>query len=198
MLIMKILMVSVLAISMPLTWTADIFADAFGAKLALTGEFGLAKYFVDPDVNLPLSGASIEISGAYKWDNISYEISFLYSKALRGDINVDVVSITAGTRYTIPMDRFSPYFSFDIGPCWLFSKNKGVKTGYVLDTGIRPIIRYGAGIEYNLNRHFTLEPSVKYNFTVKRVYFHNPFLPHKHEDIFHYFSLNLGLKGWRD
>lgn len=179
---------------MLITWTADTFADAFEAKLALTVELGLAKYFVDPDVNLPLSGASIEISGAYKRNEISYGIGFQYSKVLRGEIDVDVISITAGTRYSIPMDGYSPYFSFDIGPCWLLSRNKeDAKTGYILDTGIRPVIRYGAGIAYNLNRYLILEPNIKYNFTVKRVYFHNPFLPHKHEDIFHYFSLNLGL-----
>jgi len=190
----KILIVSVLAISMPLTWTTDIFADAFEAKLALIGEPGIAKYFVDPDVNLPLNGACIGISGIYKRNDISYGISFQYSRVLRGAIDVDIVSITVGTRYTIPMERSSPYFSFDIGPSWLLSKNpKDAKTGYVLDTGLRPVIRYGAGIAYNLNRYLTLEPNIKYNFTVKRVYFHNPFLPHKHEDIFHYFSLNLGL-----
>jgi len=190
----KILIVSVLAISMPLTWSANTFADAFEAKLAFAGEFGFAKYFVDPDVNLTFSGAGIGISGIYKRNEISYGIGFQYSKVLRGEIDVDVVSITAGTRYSIPMDRCSPYFSFDIGPGWLFSQNKkDAKIGYVLDTGIRPVIRYGAGIAYNLNRYLTLEPNIKYNFTVKRVYFHNPFLPHKHEDIFHYFSLNLGL-----
>ena len=190
----KILIVSVLSISMSLTWTAYTFADAFDVKFSLTVEFGLAKYFVDPDVNLPLSGANIEISGAYKQNDISYGIRFQYSKVLRGDIEVDVVSITTGTRYSIPMDRYSPYFSFDIGPCWLFSQNKkDAKTGYVLDTGLRPVIRYGAGIAYNLNQYLILEPNIEYNFTVKRVYFHNPFLPHKHEDIFHYFSLNLGL-----
>ncbi|MBM3237936.1 hypothetical protein FJZ31_16730 [Candidatus Poribacteria bacterium] len=194
----KIVIVSVLAISISLTWATDTFADAFEAKLALTGEPGISKYFVAPDVNLPLSGANIEINGAYKRNDISYGISFQYSRVLRGAIDVDVVSITAGTRYSIPMNKYSPYFSFDIGPCWLFSRNKkDVKTGYVLDTGIRPVIRYGAGIAYNLNQYLTLEPNIKYNFTVKRVYFHNPFLPHKHEDIFHYFSFNLGLEGRR-
>ena len=194
----KTLIVLTLAVLSPIC-SISAFTDTFETKLVFTSEFGLAKYFVDPDVNLPISGASIEIGGAYSRSDISYGLGFQYSKVLRGDLDVEVISITAGTRYTIPKDRFLPYFSFDMGPCWLLSDDpKDDKTGYILDTGLRPLIRYGAGIDCDLNGYITLASSIKYNFTVKRVYFHNPFLPHKHKDVFHYFSLNLGLTGRRN
>lgn len=165
-------------------------ADGFTIKIKL----GIARVFVDPDVNLPLSGGLFEITGEREGDSVSYGIALHCFSVLRGEIDAKLFSLVFGAKYAILRGETSLHFSSYIGPSWLLSGRKSESsTGYLLETGFRPMLRYGLEMERELGERLTISPSLQYHFTVKRVYLHNPFLPHKHEDIFHYLSLNIGL-----
>jgi len=170
----------------------------------LGASLGYSRYFVDPDVDLNLSGLTLEM----KWVRLrkaTYPIwgfessekgfNFLYSKVLNGRIDVNDISLTYGRRYNFRKGRLCPYIGFDTGLSWLFSGRRvDEQSGYVLKTGIRPTLNINTGVYYDIKRYLTLGLNLKYSFSVKEVRLHNPFARHKHEDIFHYFTLGVDVK----
>jgi hypothetical protein len=168
---------------------------------SLAANVGYSRYFVDPEVGLTLMGITGELSwnfGKKKGDIFfkdflkAHDVTVTYSQVIRGAVDATGVGITYGRRYQFP----NLYFGFGVGPgsYWLFSRNSAdPRSGYRLDTGPRLYIYYLLGIRREISEHVALTFSIKYNFTVKRVYWHNPFTPHKHRDIFHYFTFIVGF-----
>lgn len=165
---------------------------------------GYSRYFVDPDVQLDLSGLTLDMKwgrvrkAAYPvWGLESSEkgISFIYSRASSGRIDANDFSLTYSKSYNFREGKLHPYMGFDAGLSWLASDKKVDElSGYTLDTGIRPCLNINTGVYYDIKRQLKLGLNLKYSFSVKRIYIHNPFARHKHEDIFHYFSLGLDVK----
>ena len=170
----------------------------------LGASLGYSRYFVDPDVDLNLSGLTMEMKwvrlrkATYPiWGFESSEKGFnlLYSKVLNGRIDVNDISLTYGRRYNFRQGRLHPYIGFNTGLSWLFSNRKvDEQSGYVLKTGIRPCLNINTGAYYDIKRYLKFGLNLKYSFSVKKVRLHNPFARHKHEDIFHYFSLGFDVK----
>ena len=110
------------------------------------------------------------------------------AKVLRGVIDVDDVYLTFGKRLRIPFETLEPNLGMGAGLHILFSNDKseerklhGARFGVTLDIGAA----------YKITDKIAIGPNIKYVFTVKRVYWHNPFVPHVHKDIFHYFIFNI-------
>ncbi|MBM3242206.1 DUF3179 domain-containing protein [Candidatus Poribacteria bacterium] len=105
------------------------------------------------------------------------------------------LKVTKGRRYNFREGRLHPYVGFDTGLSWLFSGRKVDKqSGYVLKTGIRPCLNINTGAYYDIKSYLKFGLNLKYSFSVKKVRLHNPLVRHKHEDIFHYFSLGFDMK----
>lgn len=171
-------------------------------KNNLDFSIGYSRYFVDPDAHLKLSGITGEVKKYFGGKNLDFlskgllyikEITFAYSTILEGRINASALSVSYGRRYEFP--RF--YFGFGVGPFsyWLFSnKKKDPHSNYSLDTGLRLNVYYIAGINITIKKNLSLSCNINYNYTVKKVYWHNPFAPHKHKDLFHYLTLSIGYR----
>lgn len=74
----------------------------------LSASLGFSRYFVDPDVDLDLSGLTWEMKWVRQrkatypiWGFESSEkgFNFLYSKVLNGKIDVNDISLTYGRRF---------------------------------------------------------------------------------------------------
>jgi len=169
-------------------------------KLTFEANIGYSRYFVDPDVDLKLTGITGDIRvhfGKKKLDLLSTglskvrEITLTYSQVFQGSIDAYAFGLSYGRRY-----EFSRlYLGYGVGPFsyLLLSSNKtDPQSGFTLDTGFRLHVYYLVGFKFTVLKH-ALTLSIKYNFTVKNVYFHNPFAHHKHEDIFHYFTFSIGF-----
>lgn len=176
--------------------------DTKEQRSTFEANIGYSRYFVDPDVDLKLSGVTGDIRwhfGKKKQDFLSKglfkvrEITLTYSQVFRGRIDVYAFSLSYGRRYEFRR----MYLGFGAGPYsfWVLSNNRTDRqSGYTLETGLRFHVYYLLGIKYAISENLALACGIKYNFTVKNVYWHNPFVPHKHEDIFHYFTFGIGLK----
>ena len=158
---------------------------------SITAEVGAGPFFVEPNAGLSLFGSGVEFkagrfSGLFGM-NVK-EISMGYAKVLRGSIDADDVYITFGERLRIPFETFEPHLGMGAGLHILFSNDKseerklhGARFGATLDIGVA----------YKVTDKIAIGPNIKYVFTVKKVYWHNPFAPHVHKDIFHYFIFNI-------
>ncbi|MBM3242203.1 hypothetical protein FJZ31_38535 [Candidatus Poribacteria bacterium] len=157
----------------------------------ITTEVGAGPFCVEPKAGLSLFGSGVELkagrfSGIFGM-NVK-EISMGYAKVLRGSIDADDIYIAFGKRLRIPFETLEPHLGMGAGLHILFSDDKseerklhGARFGATLDIG-------GA---YKITDKIAIGPNIKYVFTVKKVYWHNPFVPHVHQDIFHYFIFNV-------
>jgi hypothetical protein len=175
--------------------------DTHNNKSSFEFNLGYSRYYADPDVSLNLSG----ITGDVRWllgkkdlvflsKNLHKirEITFSFSKVFNGNIDASALGLSYGPRYEFQ----HLYLGFGFSPYsyLLFSNNKtDALSGFSLDTGFRLHVYYLVGFKYSaFGRIMTM--GIKYNFTIKDVYWHNPFAPHKHEDVFHYFTINIGVR----
>ncbi|MFC1726497.1 hypothetical protein ACFL4T_12820 [candidate division KSB1 bacterium] len=168
----------------------------------IRSSIGYSLFYVDPDVNLNLSGLTAEMrwnyhkKKQYLLNNPLFstrEITLGTSNVLFGNINANAVYLTYGHRYEFP----GIYYGYGLAPFtyWIFSdKKEDPVTGFILNTGNRFYIYYVFGFKIPIKKSLLLTFDVKYNYTIKNIYIHNPFTLHKHDDIFHYFSFNFGLK----
>ena len=190
-------------ITLLLSFVSTILAQNATKKngFLLGANLGYSRYFVDPDADLRLDGISGEINVflgkkrlvLFSKDLQKFrEITFTCSKVLHGNIDARAISLSYGSRYSFPRI----FYGYGFGPFsyLLLSNNKrDVESGYTLDTGLRLHAYFLTGFNYSITKKLTLTLSAKYNFTVKKIYLHNPFARHKHEDIFHYFTISFGV-----
>jgi len=161
---------------------------------------GFSRVSVDPDVDINLNGTTGEIRwffGRKKLDRLSrglsqvHELTFSATHVFTGKISTTAFGLSYGRRYEFP----SCYLGFGIGPFtyWLSSNQKtDPLSGYTLDTGLRLHVLYLAGLKIPV-KTVVLTLGFQYDFTIRHLYLHNPLKPHKHEDIFHYWTFNIGF-----
>ena len=162
---------------------------------------GIGRSYVDPDVKIELYGMTGEISWLFRREDLAAvhknlsqvnEITLSMTRILRGRIEASALGLSYGRRYEFP----SCYLGFGVGPfSYYLSSNQrsDQSTGYTLDTGWRLHVATFAGFKIPAAERFDLTFGIQYDFTIKHLYWHNPLRPHKHEDIFHYWTFNLGL-----
>ena len=168
----------------------------------LKSAVGFSLFYVDPDIDLNLSGITAEMRWNYNKKKQYFlnnqpfgtsEITLGTSNVLNGKIKANSLYIAFGRRYEFPRI----YYGYGFAPFtyWIFSDKKSdPDTGYTLDTGKRIYVYYLFGIKIPIKKSLLLTFDVKYNFTIKKLYLHNPFTRHKHEDVFQFFSFNFGFK----
>jgi hypothetical protein len=161
-----------------------------------------SRYIVDPDAGLNLWGLTGEVRLQFDREIdsmlsrqvvLSREITLGCTKVLRGDIDALLVGLTYGPRFDF--SRF--HHGFGAGPftSYMFSDRKtDVASGYTLKTGWRFEAYYYVGVKLPVTVEYTITMDLKYNFTVQRVKWHNPFVSHKHDDMFSSLSLHVGVR----
>lgn len=200
---MKIGIILLMATFMLSAIVANVFAqeEPENRNRAFKFNIGISRYYVDPDIDLELAGISGEIGILFSRDKLDFisknllqfrEITLEFTKVLKGNIDVFSFGLAYGSRYDFP--RF--YLGFGAAPFtyYLYSTKKtDPQTGYSVKTGFRLNVYYIFGIKCTITEKSVLAFQFKYNFTVYDVRWHNPFVPHKHEDIFHYFTVSVGV-----
>ncbi len=164
-------------------------------------DIGFSRAFVDPDIDLKLYGMTGEIRWFFRRKNLEmlsrgliqiHDLTFSFTKVIKGDVDATALGLSYGRRYAFP----NWFFGFGVAPFsyWLLSNRKtDPNSGYTLDTGPRLCVQFLAGRPFSIRDDLTLTLGMNYNFTIKKVYWHNPLKPHKHDDIFHYLTLNVGI-----
>jgi hypothetical protein len=170
-------------------------------KVLVEYSAGFSRYILDPDAELSLYGLTAEArilfdreahavtSGGMSTFRV---ITLGSTKALGGEIDAWAIGVAYGPRF----DFSRMYFGFGVGPFTyvLLSNNKTYEaSGYSLDTGPRLHVYFDAGYKYRSGRGTILTACARLNFTVRHVSWHNPFAPHKHEDMFSYLTLQFGI-----
>jgi len=182
---------------------SDGFAQNRTDKAASTYgmDIGFSRAFVNPDVNLKLYGMTGEIRWLFGRKNLDFfsegliqvhELTFAVTKIFPGNIDPTALGLSYGRRYEFP----NWFLGFGVAPFsyWLLSNRKtDSSSGYTLDTGLRLQVHFFAGHKVSILDDLALTLGMKYNFTIKKIYWHNPLKPHKHDDIFHYVTLNIGF-----
>jgi hypothetical protein len=170
-------------------------------KSSFEFNLGYSRYYVDPGVSLNLEGISGEIKWLFGKKPLEFhskslqkirEIALAYSKVIQGNIDASALGLTYGPRYEFK----HLYLGFGVGPysyLLLSNKKTDALSGFSLDTGFRLHVYYLVGFKYTVLKHI-VTMGIKYNFTVKDVYWHNPFTSHTHEDLFHYFTISVGVR----
>jgi hypothetical protein len=164
-------------------------------------DIGFSRAFVDPDIGLKLYGMTGELRWFFGRKNLgrlskgliqTHDLTLAFTKVLSGDIDATALGLSYGRRYQFP----NWFLGFGVAPFsyWLLSNRKtDPSSGYILDTGPRLYVQFVAGRKFSVRDGLALTLGMNYNFTIKKVYWHNPLRPHKHDDIFHYLTLNVGF-----
>lgn len=162
---------------------------------------GYSPFFVDPHAEMRLSGATAEIRWNFGGEPRSlfsrgfrkrHELTLSAAAVLDGDIRASALGLTYGKRYDF--DHLYTGFGFAPFTYVLFPRGAAeLEPGYTLDGGPRLAVYYLVGSRFFVTQRFGLAIDVKYYFTVRNVYWHNPFEPHAHRDMFNSFVFGLGM-----
>lgn len=161
-----------------------------------------SRYLVDPDAGLNLWGLTGEVRVRFDGERhsmlsrevlLSREITLGCTKVLEGEIDALMVGLTYGPRFDF--SRFHQGFGAGPFTSYMFSGRKtDASSGYTLKTGWRFQAYYYIGLKFPTAGETTIALDMKYNFTVQRVRWHNPFVAHKHDDMFSSLSLHVGVR----
>jgi hypothetical protein len=172
-----------------------------GAPPALEFTLGYSPFFVDPHAGMRLSGLTGEARWDFGSDSLAIfskgclkrrELALSFATVLEGDIDASAIGLTYGRRY----DFDHLYAGFGFAPFTYILIPRGaaqLEPGYTLDGGPRLAVYYLLGSRFFLTERFGLAIDVKFYFTVRNVYWHDPFAPHVHKDMFNSFVFGVGL-----
>jgi len=194
------LFASIILLAAGATGWAEPLPEVDRSTIALA--LGYSSYFVDPHAAMNPSGIASEVRwgfGGQVYSVLSkafcerHQLTFSMATVLRGGITTDAVALTYGRSYELEHlflgIGFAPYTYV------LFPRgDRTLAPGYALDGGPR-FAAYGhLGWRPSVTEDLGMTIEVKYTFSVKNLYWHNPFVPHVHRDMFNSLVVGLGVR----